>query len=126
MNVHEWHRNVQKSYEDQLYMHHLVLLHEWNECVSFLPTLTTITMGQLGVAVYQEIQQREAKFDFEKDEFVDLSKDCEYFQLLAIYGDDDDLRRFTIFNNGKPSNPEYPLFADEHCNTELMSKIIRQ
>jgi hypothetical protein len=106
-------------------MHHLVLLHEWNECVSFLPTLTTITMGQLGVAVYQEIQQREAHFDADWN-FKDLDQECEYFQLLAIYGDDDDLRRFTIFNNGKPSNPEYPLFADEHCNTELMSKIIRQ
>lgn len=90
---------------DWFHRHHLDLLEEWNEDTVFSATTTAILSTDLGVQVVQDVSQRNRCY--EDGQFVGLGKP-ELIQVWAIYGDEDELKRLIVAENGHgrrgPSN----------------------
>jgi hypothetical protein len=106
------------------YREHLDLLEEWNEETTFSATSTAVLMTDLGVQVVQDVQQRNR--EYRDGRFVGLGEPT-LIHVWAIYGDDDELCRLIIAENGQGPRADTAeeILKQRPRNEVLVNKLIR-
>lgn len=95
-------------------------LEEWNEENIFEYRNACVSHGSLGVMVTMEFRSGEPVFDAGTPPVAFIMWEEQWQQLCAVYGDDDDLKRLTIFTNARTRSNSLPL------TTEYIDAPIRQ
>ena len=62
------------------------MMREWNEETAFYATVTSVTHTDLGSIVVQDVRESDAG-------------GVRYVQVVAVYGDEDELKRLIVFTN---------------------------